>query len=47
MPQLILACLALMLTAGAARTDQPLDIVIYGATGADLGRLLKGNPPND
>ena len=33
MPQLILACLALMLTAGAARTEQPLDIVIYGATG--------------
>lgn len=33
MPQLVLACLALMLTAGDARTEQPLDIVIYGATG--------------
>ena len=33
MPQLVLACLALMLTAGAAHTEQPLDIVIYGATG--------------
>ena len=33
MPQLVLACLALLLTAGAARTEQPLDIVIYGATG--------------
>ena len=33
MPQVVLACLALMLTAGAARTEQPLDIVIYGATG--------------
>ena len=33
MPQLVLTCLALMLTAGAAHTEQPLDIVIYGATG--------------
>jgi len=33
MPQLVLACLALMLTTGAARAEQPLDIVIYGATG--------------
>ena len=33
MPQLVLACLALLLTAGATRTGQPLDIVIYGATG--------------
>ncbi len=33
MPQLVLACLALTILAGAARTEQPLDIVIYGATG--------------
>ena len=33
MPQLVLACLALMLTAAAAPTEQPLDIVIYGASG--------------
>jgi putative NADH-flavin reductase len=33
MPQLVLTFLVLLLTAGAARTEQPLDIVIYGATG--------------
>ena len=33
MPQLFLACLTLMLTAGVVRAEQPLDIVIYGATG--------------
>lgn len=33
MPQLVLACLALTLTAAAAHAEQPLDIVIYGASG--------------
>jgi putative NADH-flavin reductase len=33
MPQLVLACLALTLLTGAASAEQPLDIVIYGATG--------------
>lgn len=33
MPQLALACLALILTAGATRAEQSLDIVIYGASG--------------
>jgi len=38
MPQLVLACLALLLTAAAARTEQPLDIVIYGARHRHLRR---------
>jgi putative NADH-flavin reductase len=33
MPQLVLACLALTLLTGATSAEQPLDIVIYGATG--------------
>lgn len=33
MRQVVLVCFALILTAGAAHADRPLDIVIYGATG--------------
>ena len=33
MRQVVLLCFALILTTGTAHADQPLDIVIYGATG--------------
>ena len=39
MRQVILACIALTLMAGAGRNNNPLDIVVYGATG-EVGSLV-------
>jgi hypothetical protein len=39
MRQLIFACFALIVTAGAGHTDKVLDIVVYGATG-EVGSLV-------